>query len=719
MRLAFTGLAAFMGILSTSALAQPEALLAEVGVSAETDPVDARRHAPTARIVFHREDLEALDAASVAELLRKLPGTGLFADLDSKQGRRRGADRNLPRILVDGEPMPGGERSPGAALRLPVDLIERVEIIRNATAEFPAAGPGGTINLVLRDVPPRATRSARLALGATEGEPSARFEGQYGETEGRFGYLWSGALGHRPVTGGRATDIQEFAGGTPTAWRLEDDAESGREDSLSLSPRFTWNLGGGQHLVLSPMLLLSDDTRRTDSRRRTFADPVHGTGLAYAGRVHEGDDGRRASGRLSAEWKAQRTAWGELSARLTLQGEREIKDKARREYDAAETLSATRDERETRSDREIGLTLKSLTPLGEVHLLGAGLEWRGKRVHETRDTRANGVPHAPSAESAGKQKETRLALWAQDEWRVAEGHLVTAGLRWQAGDLASTDGLGTTLRRDYAALEPSLHYLWQPSPAWNWRASLSLSEKAPGARELSSVVRTSSGDNTSANPDKAGNPVLKPERTLGLEAGFEHFLADQRGSIGFSLLLRRVEDQAQKLTQLEGVRWVERPYNVGEARILGGVVDFKSRLDAWGLPGLTLRGNLGHSRVSLSGTPAHLGAGEGPRTAANLGFEHELREHRLTLGGNLNHSAELKRENTPEIRQTQRARTQLDLYALKKLDQRLALRLSLHNLTGAGKADDLTEYAGGSPRRLEGDRADGARSILVSLEGKW
>lgn len=39
--------------------------------------------------------------------------------------------------------LPGGDRSPGAALRLPVELIERVEIIRNSTAEFKVGGPGG------------------------------------------------------------------------------------------------------------------------------------------------------------------------------------------------------------------------------------------------------------------------------------------------------------------------------------------------------------------------------------------------------------------------------------------------------------------------------------------------------------------------------------------------------------------------------------------------
>ena len=71
------------------------------------------------------------------------------------------------------------------------------------------------------------------------------------------------------------------------------------------------------------------------------------------------------------------------------------------------------------------------------------------------------------------------------------------------------------------------------------------------------------------------------------------------------------------------------------------------------------------------------------------------------------------------MRQTQHARNQLDLYALKKLDKQLALRLSLQNVTGTGRADDLAEYSAGNPVRLESDRENSIRTTFLSLEGKW
>ena len=65
-----------------------------------------RRNASAGKIIFDRAELETLDASSMSELLSKLPGTGMSADMDSgPRGRPRGPDRNMPQILVDGQPL--------------------------------------------------------------------------------------------------------------------------------------------------------------------------------------------------------------------------------------------------------------------------------------------------------------------------------------------------------------------------------------------------------------------------------------------------------------------------------------------------------------------------------------------------------------------------------------------------------------------------------------
>jgi len=705
-------------VLGSGVASAQETLLQEVSVVAGDDSQEVRRNASTGKLVVGREELEALDAGSIGELLGKLPGTGLGADPDSRRGKGKGADRHLPQILVDGQPLPGGERNPGTALRLPVELIERIEIVRNGTAEFPVAGPGGVINLVLRDVPPRPLRSGRLALGGNDGNNVLRAEGQVGERSEQFGWLLSGAIGSRPSSGVRHSELQRLAAGERSEWQHETATQAGREDSISLAPRLNWNLGGGHSLTLSPLFSHSDDRHAARIERAAWSDPRQGGVLEDCGHDDERTSQRRSSGRLSAEWKLLQPGSGEFSARLALQGERERQEKELLRHDAAGRTLET--DAGTRSEREHGLDLRGKRLFGDAHLVTAGAEWRTKRSDESRARTSAGQPLPAGADSAARIDDNRLAVWLQDEWQLAAQHLLTPGLRWERRHGGVTDGTGARIEQRHVALDPSLHYLWQPDPAWNLRASVALADKAPNPKHLSPVLRPASGSNSPANPDRAGNPALAPEQSRSIELGVEHFLPQRAGTIGVSVFHRRIGQHIQKLTQREQERWVERPWNVGDATLSGGLFDFRLRADAFGWPALTLRGNAAYTDTRLSNRVAGLGAGEGPRKSINLGADYELAALRLTLGGNYQWTSALDRESSATVRQTQGARRQLDLYAVHRIDRQFRLRFSAQNINAAARDELLEEIdADGLPVRLEHDRQSTRPTFLVALEGKW
>ncbi len=698
-----------------------ETLLPEVAVNAKRGAsTELRRHASAAKIVFDREELDTLDAASIGDLLRKLPGTGVFADPDNRRGRGKGRDRNMPQILVDGQALPGGDRSAGTALRLPVDLIERIEVIRNSTPEFPAAGPGGIINLVLRDVPPRATRGARIAVGMIDGEPSLRLEGQYGERLDDFGYLLGGSLQSYAQAGQVDTDIQRFTAGNRSEWTQEHIREQGRDDNLALTPRVHWNLGSGQQLALSSFLNLSDNQRDTLVVRQRYADPIAGSALAGIGEDREAENSRRGSGRLNAEWRSSRPGGDELLARLTVQGEVERKDKQIEKFDASGAPTGSNDESTQRYEREVGALLKDKRLIGDSHLLTTAVEWRARNSDDSQTRLADGAPTGNAADRQARIEDRRQIAWIQDEWQIADDHTLTPGLRWQGQRGSVTDGVGSRIEQSHSALDPSLHYLWQWSPSLNLRSSVAMNSKAPGAKDLSPVVRSSTGSNTSANPDKAGNPALAPERNLSFDLGIEYFLPERAGTVGLSVFHRQIENQVQKLVAFEGGRWIERPYNVGDAELAGGLFDFKWRTDALHLPELTVRGNLSYTRTRLSHKVDGQGAGEGPRQSANLGFDYDFSAWPLTLGGNLNYIGRLDRESSARVRQEQGVRRQIDLYALYRLDRQLSLRLSLQNLSQSVRENSVQEYdTNGDLSRLENDWEKSFTSIFLALEGKW
>lgn len=699
---------AMMGAAAAPASSE-ETVLSEVSVTAKAESSqEMRRNATAGKLVFDREELDTLDAASVAELLRKLPGTGMFSDMDnSARGRARGPDRNMPRILVDGQPLPGGDRNPATALRLPVEMIERVEIIRNSTAEFPVINSGGVINLILRDVPPKKTAGLKVGAGVVgSSDPQFRLEGQYGEPDGDSGYLLSGAINRRPDTGRRQADTTYYAGGVPTGTMSESSAYSGTDTNITLAPRFSWKMPQNQRLTVSPFFTHTETSRDTQLARSTSGVPSNDT---------QQDETRRTSGRLATEWRINGGRGAETSAKLMLQGESDSSNQTARKYDSTGALTSDTQSKTERSETEWIGELRAKRSFLDSHLLTMAGEMRGKRSDETQQQTGT-----MSTYNKAELDERRQVVWAQDEWQLTEQQVLTPGLRWTLLKTRIDDDQSGDIERSFRALDPSLHYLWQVTEQWNLRASIARTSRTPQSRDLLPVTRLTSGTNSSSNPDRSGNPQLLPERLRSIEIGVEHFLPQRGGTIGLSAFQRVIQNYSQRLTQFESGRWIERPYNVGEAEQRGALFDFKSKLAVIGLPDLALRGNVAYTHTKMLERIPGLGAGEGPRKSANVGADYDIASWRLTIGGNFSYVSALDRESSATVRQQQGERKQLDFYALYKVDRQIALRFSAQNVTKADRLNDLSEVdSSGNLVRTESDFTPGRASYMVTLEAKW
>lgn len=693
-------------VLAAGTAVAEEVVLDEVKVTATADVQEERRISSAGKIIVDRQELEKLNSSSVGELLGKLPGTGMFVDPDSAGmggGPRRGPrgpNRNMPQILVDGQPLPGGDRNPGAVMRLPVELIERVEIIRNSTPEFQVTSPAGVINLVMRDVPSTAMKNVKLALGLLGDEWLGRVDGQYSDASGNVSWLLSGGLGVRPETGNRETVSREYSGGVLQGTVVEQLSRSGDDTNFSFSPKVTMKLEGGHQITVSPFV----SATRNDRTGLVLKDD---NGTLSSDRDEE--EGERLTSRLLTEWKLPSKPGQELTLRAIVQGESEDSEKTTYRFDSNQSLLGTEQDETDRRESEQVLEARGKYLAGETHLLGGGLEWRNKHSDESRLT--------GSTLTETDIAEQRLALWLQDEWQISEQHLLTPGFRLQKlqTEVDSTSG---DVDRDVDVFSPSLHYLWQPSQSWNVRGSIAATTRAPFTRDLSPLVRLANGVNTSSNPDRAGNPDLKEEDIRSIEAGVEHFLADRAGTIGFSVYERFVDNYTQRLTLEESGRWVERPYNVGSSTLTGAVVDFKSRLDALQLKGLTVRGNLSYADSSISDPVAGLGSGEGPRRSMNVGADYEVPERKLTFGGTFTYTAQMDRESSETVVQDIGEQMNLDLYALYKMNRNVYWRLSAQNVTRYDRKDRVREYdeSSGELIRTEDETVEGLMSVQLSLE---
>ena len=361
-------------VQTPSAAAGAESLLREVTVTGEAVSADEeRQESATTKIIFERNAIEKIDAVTVSDLLRALPGVNLsLPPTDGRRGRSGPSDRLMPRIVVDGEPL-GGPGGASATLRLPTELIERIEIIRNSTAEFPA-GPGGTVNLILREVPPEKTTTTKLSASSDGQGLGGRANAVYGNREGVAGTILTLSVDRSPQTRKRRSLEQQFSATPGETVAVEEQTGSGL--GLYFISRFTRDLGAGEQLIISPMFYGSEREQETSTIL---------TGTTQ-GRESDRDDVTRAGVRLSGEWKKRYAGAGEGSLRATLHAHESRASGQFMRFDANGVKTVDSTTRAEIQSKGLGLAAKRSLPLGADHLGTFGLNVRHRSQDEQRNT---------------------------------------------------------------------------------------------------------------------------------------------------------------------------------------------------------------------------------------------------------------------------------------------------------------------------------------------
>ena len=211
------------------------------------------------------------------------------------------------------------------------------------------------------------------------------------------------------------------------------------------------------------------------------------------------------------------------------------------------------------------------------------------------------------------------------------------------------------------------------------RFALSRTYKSPDLQSLL-PLRFNTGNNTQTNPDLTGNPELKPELSLGLDAAWEHYWAEG-ALLTVSISERRIEDVARYILALQDGRWTTFQANGGRARTRGLELEAKFPLKA--LMQTTMALDL---RASLSRNWSTVDEVPGPDNrlnaqtplSATLGADYTRGP--LSLGG----SFVFKNGGRVQVQANQTGyqsvRRDLDLYASWQIDPRLQLRVAAANL---------------------------------------
>jgi outer membrane receptor for ferrienterochelin and colicins len=140
---------------------QPGAMQ-KVEVQGKADAYDPRRDDTASKIVVNHDELVKYGDTTVLDALKRVPGVTVNGS-GGRGGeiRMRGLGAGYTQILLNGERAPAGFD----ITSLSPDVIERIEVLRAASAEFSTQSIAGTINIVLKKTVRTAQRELKLGYG--------------------------------------------------------------------------------------------------------------------------------------------------------------------------------------------------------------------------------------------------------------------------------------------------------------------------------------------------------------------------------------------------------------------------------------------------------------------------------------------------------------------------------------------------------------------------
>lgn len=590
-------------IASETAKAAP---LTEVEISGNKSEMQETRDFVSGRIIIDQQRMQESGAQNVGQVLRREPVITVGKDgLVGLMG--------LPgytQILIDGQPSDGGD-----PLDLNVMQVQRIEIIKSATASTGPFGIAGTINIVRRKIARKPSTQLQLGAESAHAAHGASINWVRNQISRDTPLSYNLSLSaDRSDRDYFSRYTQTNAAPLPTV--AGENLRTRRSESMSARGVFSLTLNQAHKLSFEPeFLYLRLDGDGSELRRS--ADTI-------ATALHSATQTPLKTASLPLKWNWRLDEDSEFKVKLTTSWIRADNNAQLREY-TADQGAHYRTQNLATSSRNHFLDIDYNTSITGGHDITAGARAvRNQRENDYMDF-IDAMPD-PSRAILGNSDQshmTRYQLFVQDDWRISRTLAAGIGLNAEHR-LYNIDEIRVINRSRFTMWSPSMHVAKKLDAGGKHQLRLSLartflppsadqmllrpriSQLAPCFPQLACIA------NDFATADTTGNPFLQPERSLGINLSYTHKLT-KTSEVGVELYSRDISNKTGYQTGFENVPWSDQPryiirsVNLGTATVRG--IDLTSRItarDFWkSAPALTLSGSLGfaHSEVkSLAGS---------------------------------------------------------------------------------------------------------------------
>lgn len=574
--------------------------VAAVEINANKTEVDDARDFVSGRITIDQQRIKESGAQTVAQVLRSEPaitvGKNGLLGLMGLAG--------YTQILVDGKPADSDN-----PLELNVMQVERIEIIKSATAVTGPLGIAGTINIVRRNIVRKASTQTELGAETAHGAhgTSATWMRTQASRDTPLSYSLS-LSADRIDKNYFSRYTQNSNDGPPLI--AGEKTRTGRSESLAGRGVFSLALSAEHKVSTEPSFMyLRLDGYGTEQRH---------TRTVTAAEVSTGSDTPLSTVSLPVKWVWRLDEDSELKVQATTMLIRSHNNADLNEFTAAQGHHSR--EQNRRSDAlNHFLDLDYTTSITGGHDLSAGIRVvRNRRAN----TYADFIDHQPDLTSAvlgtgNLSRLTRYQLYVQDDWRISKTLAAGLGLNTEHR-VYDLDEMSVASRSRFTMWSPTLHVAKKLGENGKHQLRLSLARtfQPPNIDQMflhpyinplaPCFPQRPCIPNGFATADSIGNPYLEAERAIGVNLSYRLKLA-KASEIGVELYSRNIANKIGTQAGFESVPWsdwpryIARPVNLGAANIRG--IDLTARIDNRDLwnsaPALILSGSVGfaHSEV--------------------------------------------------------------------------------------------------------------------------
>ncbi|MBP7700999.1 MAG: TonB-dependent receptor [Phenylobacterium sp.] len=702
--------------LATPALADDAADATPVSELIVTGEIAFRDRTETVApaLSYGLEYFQRFEPLTAGDAMKRVPSVAFLSDvLESDGARLRGLDPGYTQILIN------GDRVPGAGLdrsffvdRIPAELIERIEVVRSASANRSGDAVAGALNIVLRD-------SQTLDGGYLRAGAILLNDGRVRET---LGGVWSGQAGPGRLLVGASIQGRRNPK-EKTSWRY--DEPGGALDNIEVQSDtrngtdYTFNAAyevpvAGGDLELSGLFVRTERLADEDSREYQDGN-IRNQDLSVTNdnNVDITTDNWSLNGKFTREMFGGKTRFKAGYAVFDDQQD-EIEEEYEYLRDSNPFPDADRftgDLTHSRlKDKELSLAFEHERELGF-----ATLEFGVQFVDKNRDTdivtdrNRVTIPNPPAARptlpgvygpflpvpgGVNKIEETRIDPYVmfsggQDalKWE--------AGLRYETTKSKITDetapAADRAVEKDYQFLLPSAHIRYSLSEDDRINASVARTVRRPGFGQLSpAVLLAEMGDN-----DFVGNPDLKPETAWGLDLGYERRLGT-RGVAGVNVFYRKVSDLIEVAnTGIEGSEgedtFLLTARNAGDGSVWGVELDLSTPLTMFGMEHTGVFLNYSWLDSDIDDPFGSRRFNDQSKYVFNVGFIQDLPDWGAAFGATYRKQGDAFGRIVGEEVTTSYG-ADLEVFVEKRFGQNFVLRLTGSNLLDAKKEETFNKF---------------------------